>query len=331
MSACPVFSPVARNSATLPAVANVPMRAFLFLCLLVFPGLFAPARAATSTVSAAMQPLSPEEARVILNKGTERPFSGKYDKFFENGVYVCRQCGAPLYASKDKFDSGCGWPAFDDAIPGAVLAKPDADGRRTEIVCAHCGGHLGHVFTGEQLTPKDTRHCVNSISLLFVPADQIETAVVAGGCFWGVEALMRGQKGVMSVESGYTGGTVPNPSYEQVCTGASGHLEAVKITFDRRRVSYETVLKLFFEIHDFTQTNGQGPDIGPQYRSAVFYADPAQQKTALALIEQLQKKGYRVATQVLPLGTFYPAEDYHQRYYERTGKQPYCHFRRTVF
>lgn len=119
-----------------------------------------------------MEPLTPEEEQVILYKATEAPFTGEYDDFFERGIYICRQCGAHLFNSSSKFHSGCGWPSFDDAVPGAVQELPDADGFRMEIQCAACGAHLGHAFRGERYTEKDTRHCVNSISMRFIPDEQ---------------------------------------------------------------------------------------------------------------------------------------------------------------
>ncbi|MDK1031540.1 MAG: methionine-R-sulfoxide reductase, partial [Planctomycetia bacterium] len=141
--------------------------------------------------------LTPEEEMVIVHKGTEPAFSGKFNKHRDAGVYTCRRCGAGLFSSADKFDSGTGWPSFDDAIPGAVERRPDADATRTEIVCAACGAHLGHVFEGEGMTARNTRHCVNSISLDFVPAAENKTqrAIFASGCFWGTEYFLRRAKG----------------------------------------------------------------------------------------------------------------------------------------
>ena len=275
------------------------------------------------------KPLSEEEKRVIIDKGTERPFTGKYNDFKEKGTYVCRQCGASLYKSEDKFDSHCGWPSFDDEIPGAVRRIPDVDGQRTEIVCAKCGGHLGHVFLGEGFTDKNTRHCVNSVSMDFIPAEA--EAIFAGGCFWGVEDLMQKQDGVISVVSGYIGGETENPTYAEVCTGNTGHAEAVKITYDPSKVDYETLAKLFFEIHDPTQIDGQGPDIGPQYRSEIFYNTEEEKAIAENLIAQLKTKGYDVVTKLTPATEFFEAEDYHQDYYENNNKVPYCHFYQKKF
>lgn len=270
--------------------------------------------------------LSGEESRIIESAGTEMPGSGHFLHHKEDGTYICARCRAPLFASDTKFESGCGWPSFDDALEGAVQEIPDPDGHRTEIRCAHCGGHLGHVFRGENFTDKSIRHCVNSVSMEFSSGD-VEQAFFAGGCFWGVEHLLAQVTGVMSVDSGYMGGHVDRPTYGQVCAGDTGHTEAVRVTFDPREVSYEILAKLFFEIHDPTQRDRQGPDIGSQYRSAVFTTNGAQAEVVERLIGILRDHGLDVATEVAEAGIYWPAEDYHQDYYERTGKAPYCHAR----
>lgn len=264
--------------------------------------------------------------QVIQNKGTERAFTGEFWESKDQGLYVCRRCRAPLYRSGDKFDSHCGWPSFDDELPGAVVRQTDADGRRTEILCASCKGHLGHVFTGEKMTPKDTRHCVNSLSLAFIPArGETGRAVFAGGCFWGMEYLFRKKEGVLDTSVGYTGGHTVYPTYQEVCSGETGHLEVVEVRYDPNKISFEELARFFFEIHDPTQKNGQGPDIGAQYLSAVFYENQDQKETTQALIEELRAKGYQAATALLPVAAFWPAEDYHQDYYGGNGKTPYCH------
>jgi peptide methionine sulfoxide reductase msrA/msrB len=279
-------------------------------------------------------PLNPTESKVILQKGTERPYTGEYEKNKESGIYVCRQCDAPLYLSQDKFDSHCGWPAFDDAIDQAVERVMDMDGRRVEILCNRCKAHLGHVFVNEGFTPKNTRHCVNSISLRFIPLKTpkgLMRAIFAGGCFWGMQYYFDRTEGVIETVVGYTGGNVVNPTYEEVCSHETGHYEAIEVTFDPLKVDFEALCRLFFEIHDPTQENGQGPDIGPQYRSAIFYLSNPQKMLALRLIQELSKKGLEVATDLIPATTFYPAEEVHQKYYEKTSKTPYCHFRTKRF
>ncbi len=278
--------------------------------------------------------LTPDEERIILHKATEAPYSGKYNNFSEKGTFVCKNCRAELYSSDDKFNSHCGWPSFDDELPDAVKRVPDADGRRTEIVCKKCGGHLGHVFEGERLTKKNVRHCVNSLSIDFVPREIPATshkAVFAAGCFWGVEALFRKLDGIESIKCGYIGGSVEDPTYEQVCKGNTGHLEAVEIFFNPEVVSYEELARYFFEIHDPTQANGQGPDIGEQYHSAIFYNTVEQKEIALKLIKILEDKGLKIATKLFKDTKFYEAEDYHQDYYTKKGTKPYCHFRRKIF
>lgn len=277
--------------------------------------------------------LTPQEEAVIINKGTERPFTGELLNNKQAGTYVCKRCNAPLYRSSDKFESHCGWPSFDDEIKGAVKRVPDADGRRTEIVCANCGAHLGHVFLGEGFTPKNTRHCVNSISMKFVPEvdKNIKKAYFASGCFWGTEYYFMKAKGVVHTAVGYMGGHVDHPTYQQVCQKNTGHLETAEIDYDPTKTTYEDLVKLFFETHDFTQTNGQGPDIGPQYLSCIFYSNDEEKAIAEKYINILKLKGYKVATMIKPSSTFWKAEGYHQQYYEVKGDRPYCHKYTKIF
>ncbi|MHC4123368.1 MAG: bifunctional methionine sulfoxide reductase B/A protein [Planctomycetota bacterium] len=278
--------------------------------------------------------LTPEEEAIIIQKGTEKPFSGEYYKHREKGAYACKRCNAKLFTSDDKFDSNCGWPSFDDSIPGLVKLQPDKDGIRTEIICNNCGGHLGHVFTGEKLTAKNIRYCVNSLSLNFIPsgkAQHLQNAYFAGGCFWGVEYFFKNAKGVKSTRVGYMGGHKPSPSYKEVCSGTTGHAETLEIVYDPSAASFEELAKLFFEIHDSTQLNRQGSDIGQQYRSVIFYASEEQKETAGKLINILKKKGYDVVTELVKADKFWEAEEYHQLYYNKNNGKPYCHFYKKLF
>ncbi len=273
--------------------------------------------------------LTPTEEHVILNKGTDIPFTGEYTDLFTSGHYICRQCNALLYQSKDKFHSGCGWPSFDEEVAGAVMKIPDKDGRRTEIVCTNCKGHLGHVFYGEQLTAKDTRHCVNTTSLKFVPDEKhtTETATFAGGCFWGVEYFFQNENGVLKTLVGYEGGHLKNPTYQDVLTHQTGHYEVIEVHYNPKLITYESLVKLFFEIHDPTQANGQGNDIGEQYQSVIFYHNEAQKNSAQLVIKTLESKKLNIATQLKPHTHFWKAEEYHQKYYQKNNGTPYCHKR----
>jgi len=272
--------------------------------------------------------LTPFARHVIADKATEPPDTHTYNTVMTQGTYLCRRCGLALFRAHSQFTASCGWPSFDDVIPFAVKQVPDADGRRMEILCNRCDGHLGHVFTGEYYTEKNRRYCVNGVALDFVADETVldtEEAIVAGGCFWGVDYFLRQIPGVLLVEVGYTGGIVHEPTYEQVCQGNTGHLEAVRVVFDRSKTDYFTVVKRFFEIHDPTQTDGQGPDIGPQYRSAVFYYNHDQQEQLLDLVNELRQNGYLSTTRLDIVTTFWPAEEYHQDYYRKHKKTPYCH------
>ena len=268
--------------------------------------------------------LALDRANIIERSGTEAPFTGELLDENRVGTYICARCSSPLYSSSSKFKSGCGWPSFDDELPGAINHLSDPDGRRVEIRCKRCDGHLGHVFRGERFTQKNTRHCVNSLSMRFHDGD-LEEAFLGGGCFWGVEHYLQMMTGVITVESGYMGGKTISPNYEEVCTGDSGHAEVVKVTFDPSVITFEEVATRFFEIHDPTQVNRQGPDIGTQYRSAVFTTNNVQQAVTCDLLDKLRELGLVPATTVENAEIFWPAEPHHQNYYERTLQVPYCH------
>ncbi|GJQ28973.1 MAG: peptide methionine sulfoxide reductase MsrA [Phycisphaerae bacterium] len=282
--------------------------------------------------------LTPEEAAVILAKGTERAFCGNLVDNKKDGTYLCRLCDLPLFSSGAKFDSGTGWPSFFQPFdPAHIREESDRSYGmvRTEILCARCGGHLGHVFD-DGPKPTGRRYCLNSVSLTFVEKDtalpagalpvKTETAYFAGGCFWGVEDRFQQVPGVIDAVSGYMGGKVANPTYKQVCEGTTQHAETVKVVFDPARVTYGQLLEWFFKFHNPSQVNRQGPDVGTQYRSAIFTADAGQQAAAAAFIEAQRKTPrylhYGVATQVVPIaeaGEFWPAEEYHQDYHLKHG------------
>lgn len=274
-----------------------------------------------------LKKLTDEEKRVMEGKGTERPFTGEYWNTNTAGVYFCRRCGAALYLSSDKFDSDCGWPSFDDEIKGAVKRSTDADGSRTEITCARCNAHLGHVFFNEFQTRKNIRHCVNSISIKLVPESKLKlpSIVLGGGCFWCIESAFMAVDGVVSTTCGYAGGKTKNPAYEEVCTGKTGHAEVVKVTYDPQATDPQKLLKIFFHIHDPTLKNRQGNDIGTQYRSMLLYTSAQQKKEMAKAISEAQKGlAAPILTEVKKLAVFYKAEEYHQKYFEKNPLDVYC-------
>ena len=310
--------------------------------------------------------LTPERFKVSRGKATERPFCGTLLDNHLDGVYHCVGCKLPLFSSTSKFTSGSGWPSFFQPVANENIAQAGdfTEGMaRMEILCARCGGHLGHVFE-DGPAPTGLRFCVNSASLAFTPADKLATladpaaesltaagaappagvaqtaaaadksttddktavAVLAGGCFWCTEAVFEQLTGVKSVESGYAGGDRNTANYYTVSSGQTGHAEAIRVEYDPEQISYEKLLDIFFETHDPTQLNRQGSDVGPQYRSVVFYADAQQKAAAEKKIKELtaaKKFRRRIVTTLEPLAEFYPAEQYHQDYAMLHPDQPY--------
>lgn len=292
----------------------------------------------TQQVEKLASQLDPETYRITQRAGTEPAFCGNLVDNHKEGIYTCVVCGLPLFSSQSKFTSGTGWPSFFQPFdPDHIKELPDNSlgMQRTEIRCARCGAHLGHVFEdGPQ--PTGLRFCLNSVSLKFYEQGQdrpkasqpvkTETAYFAGGCFWGIEHFFQQGPGVIDAISGYMQGDVANPDYEAVCTDTTGHAETVKVIYDPNTISYEQLLEAFFLMHDPTQLNRQGPDYGQQYRSGIWYVNETQRTIAQAYIDKLTTSGRfskPIVTQLEQAKTFYPAEPYHQDYIARTGRA--CH------
>lgn len=303
--------------------------------------------------------LTEEQFEVTQLCGTEPPFRNAYWDHHEPGIYVDVVSGQPLFSSLDKFDSGTGWPSFTRPLKQeSVFEKEDRSlGRvRTEVRSKKANSHLGHVFPDGPGT-NGLRYCINSASLRFIPVDRLEaegygeflaaftsagqtprapdprkeTALLAGGCFWGMQKILRKIPGVLETTVGYTGGTPVTPTYEQVCSGKTGHAEAIRIVFDPGRVTYEQLLDVFFRMHDPTTLNRQHNDVGTEYRSAIFTTSEEQKSVAERVKKAMNESGrFRkpIVTEITPATEFYPAEAEHQDYLERNPGGYNCHILR---
>lgn len=294
--------------------------------------------------------------RVTQEEATEPPFKNEYWDNKRDGIYVDVVSGEPLFSSTDKYDSGCGWPSFTKPIEDHLISTRidrKLHTERVEIRSRYGDSHLGHVFN-DGPGPTGLRYCLNSAAMRFIPAENLEkegygryrylfekspkkqpngleTATLAGGCFWGMEEILRGIPGVVQTRVGYTGGETKNPTYNDVKKGNTGHAEAVEIVFDPKRISYEELLGYFFRMHDPTTLNRQGNDIGTQYRSAIFVQNEEQKKIAEKVVAQVTQSGKwkkPIVTQITQAKEFYSAEDFHQKYLVKNPGGYTCHFLR---
>jgi len=294
--------------------------------------------------------LTPLQYQVTRQAGTEPPFSNEFWNEHREGLYVDIVSGEPLFSSKDKFDSGTGWPSFTKPVESANVRENRDAGHgmiRTEVRSREADSHLGHVFNDGPRDKGGLRYCINSASLRLIPVEELEkegygtylplfgrpapaaaamqVATLAGGCFWGMQELIRKQLGVIGTEVGYTGGTAANATYQS----HEGHAEAVRIEFDPHKTSYEALLRFFFRMHDPTTLNRQGNDIGTSYRSAIFYHDDEQKRVAEKVRAEVDASGKwkkPVVTEITPAGPWWRAEEYHQDYLVKNPGGYTCHW-----